>query len=369
MKASVKMKKQILISGLFFCLGFAFLLPKEVKAEETDPKADTQIEYTVTKMPGKIKMLAGETRYVSTSIPYTATFESSNPKIAAVANSGLIEARKKGTVKITETDGTTKKVYVVKVNDTVDLIVFAGQSNMCGSGGNSASAPKPDTGTAYEFDISTNTKACITMREPFGEGTNRINGLNDSGVYSTNGTLVSAFCINYYKQTKRPVVGIAASWGGSSTSEWMNGGLLKETQRRIKFAKRCMAKKKIKIRNIYMVWYQGETDAAQGVDAAQYISRMKKIYSGVKKVGVKKVFMIRIGQHISVPGQTDGIAQTQVNLCKTNKNFILVSKSAYDLGKNPLAFHSDSIHLNQTALNKVGYEAGKAAGKYAKKHK
>ena len=147
------------MAGLLLCLGLVFLLPKEVKAEETDPEADTQIEYTVTKVPGKINMLAGETRYVSTSIPYTATFESSDPKIAAVANSGLVEGtEKKGTVKITQTDGTTKKVYTVKVNDTVDLIIFAGQSNMCGSGGNSGAAPKPDTGTAYEFDISTNTK-------------------------------------------------------------------------------------------------------------------------------------------------------------------------------------------------------------------
>lgn len=103
------------MAGLLLCLGLVFLLPKEVKAEETDPEADTQIEYTVTKVPGKINMLAGETRYVSTSIPYTATFESSDPKIAAVANSGLVEARKKGTVKITQTDGTTKKVYTVKV--------------------------------------------------------------------------------------------------------------------------------------------------------------------------------------------------------------------------------------------------------------
>ena len=113
------------MAGLLLCLGLVFLLPQEVKAEETDPEADTQIEYTVTKVPGKINMLAGETRYVSTSIPYTATFESSDPKIAAVANSGLVEARKKGTVKITQTDGTTKKVYTVKVNDTVDLIIFA----------------------------------------------------------------------------------------------------------------------------------------------------------------------------------------------------------------------------------------------------
>ena len=83
------------MAGLLLCLGLAVMVPQNVKAEETDPEADTQIEYAVTKVPGKINMLAGETRYVSTSIPYTAAFESSDPKIAAVANSGLVEARKR----------------------------------------------------------------------------------------------------------------------------------------------------------------------------------------------------------------------------------------------------------------------------------
>lgn len=369
MRRNGKRKNQIWMAGVLLCLGLVFLLPKEVKAEETDPEADTQIEYTVTKVPGKINMLAGETRYVSTSIPYTATFESSDPKIAAVANSGLVEARKKGTVKITQTDGTTKKVYTVKVNDTVDLIIFAGQSNMCGSGGNSGAAPKPDTGTAYEFDISTNTKKCITMKEPFGEGTNRINGLEDSGTYSTKGSLVSAFCINYYKQTKIPVVGVSASWGGTSTNTWLNRGLVKETQRRVRLAKKYMKKKGIKIRHTYMVWYQGESDAAQGLEGWQYNNRMKKIYTKMKKVGVKKVFMIRIGQNQAAIGQTDEIVKAQKKLCDTNKNFIMVSKSAYQFGLNPGAYHYDAIHINQTGLNKIGYEAGKAAGKYAKKHK
>ena len=65
MKRNGKRKNQIWMAGLLLCLGLVFLLPKEVKAEETDPEADTQIEYTVTKVPGKINMLAGETRSVS----------------------------------------------------------------------------------------------------------------------------------------------------------------------------------------------------------------------------------------------------------------------------------------------------------------
>lgn len=370
-KAVRKRRRQIkqIAAVMLLCLtGLLSGVTQKLYAEETDAEG-TEVSYTVEKVQGKINMLVGEARYVSASIPYTATFESSDPKIAAVANSGLVMGKKKGTVRITQTDGTTKKVYTVKVNDTVDLIIFAGQSNMCGSGGNSGAAPKPDTGTAYEFDISTNTKKCITMKEPFGEGTNRVRGLNDSGSYSTKGTLVSAFCINYYKQTKIPVVGVSASWGGTSTNTWLNRGLVKETQRRVKLAKKYMKKNGIKIRHIYMVWYQGESDAAQGLEGWQYNNRMKKIYTRMKKVGVEKVFMIQIGQHLTQPGETDSIAHAQTVLCKKNKNFIMVSKSPYQFGKNPGTYHYDAIHINQTGLNKIGYEAGKAAGKYVKKHK
>lgn len=91
------------------------------------------------------------------------------------------------------------------------------------------------------------------MKEPFGEGTNRINGLEDSGTYSTKGSLVSAFCINYYKQTKIPVVGVSASWGGTSTNTWLNRGLVKETQRRVRLAKKYM--KRRVLRSAILIWY------------------------------------------------------------------------------------------------------------------
>ena len=118
-----------------------------------------------------------------------------------------------------------------------------------------------------------------------------------------------------------------------------------------------------------MVWYQGESDAAQGLEGWQYNNRMKKIYTKMKKVGVEKVFMIRIGQNQAAIGQTDEIVKAQKKLCNTNKNFIMASKSAYQFGLNPGTYHYDAIHINQTGLNKIGYESGKAAGKYAKKHK
>lgn len=354
--------------GVLCCASLLFVA--QVRAENTTTDSATEqetIEYTVKKVSEKILMIPGESRMVSTVIPGDSTFTSSNPKVVVVSNSGQLIAKKAGTAKVTHITGTLKTIYTVKVNEQVDLILFAGQSNMCGSGGNASQAPTPKFGTAYEFDITTDSNRTILMKEPFGEGTNRANGLNSTGRYSTNGTLVSAFCINYYKQTKVPVVGVSCAWGGSSTNTWLNRGLVTQTQKNLKLAKKQLKKNKVKIRHIYMVWYQGESDAAQGVSADTYISRMKKIYKRMKKIGVEKIFMIRIGHDLGAPDMNYTIMGAQSKLCKTNKNFVLVSKKAANYINSYHSYYSDSIHLNQKALNAVGYEAGKTAGKYVKK--
>ncbi len=364
-----RMKKSTIAVFLICCL--MLLMGVKTYAEDTIGQEMTEqetIEYTVEKVKEKVLMIPGEIRMVSTTIPGDSTFTSSNPKVVVVSNSGQMVAKKAGTAKVTHITGTIKKIYTIKVNAEVDLIVFAGQSNMCGSGGNASQAPMPKYGTAYEFDITTDSHRTILMKEPFGEGTNRVNGLDSiSGNYSTNGTLVSAFCINYYKQTKTPIVGLSCAWGGSSTNTWLSRGLVSTTKKNLKLAKKQLKKKKVKVRHIYMVWYQGESDAAQGISEGTYISRMKKIYKKMKQVGVEKIFVIRIGHDLGAPDMNYTIMKAQENLCSENKNFIMVSKKASSYINSYHSYYADSIHLNQKALNAVGYEAGKKAGKYVKK--
>ncbi len=355
-------------TGILLCLMCCFFLFTGVSVYATETTETEKPDYTVEKVKERILMIPGEIRMVSTVIPGNSTFTSSNPKVVTVTNGGQLVAKKGGKAKITHISGNVKKIYTVKVNEEVDLIVFAGQSNMCGSGGNASQAPEPKYGTAYEFDITTDSHRTILMKEPFGEGTNRVNGLDSKfGNYSTNGTLVSAFAINYYKQTKVPVVGVSCAWGGSSTNTWLNRGLVQITQKNLRLAKKQLKKNKVKVRHIYMVWYQGESDAAQGIAESTYISRMKKIYKKMKKVGVEKIFVIRIGHDLGAPNMNYTIMKAQETLCSENKNFIMVSKKASGYINSYPYYYSDSIHLNQKALNAVGYEAGKKAGKYVKK--
>lgn len=336
--------------------------------EEQGQAPEEEIVYTVKKASEKVLMMPGETRMIKTSISPTATYTSSNTKVVAVSGAGQVQAKKPGTAKITEIDGTVKTIYTVKVHETVDIIVFAGQSNMAGAGGNYKLAPVPAYGTAYEFDVSTNTKKCMLLKEPFGEGVNRVNDLENKNVISTRGTIASAFSINYYKKTKTPVVGLACFWGGSSTNTWLNRGLVKTTQKNIKSAKKYLKKKNVEVRHIYMVWFQGESDAEQGLSASKYISRMNKIYKKVKSVGVEKVFVITIGEDTGHPDRNDTIISAQKKLCRKYNAFIMASQTAPKLYESRSSYYSDTVHFNQYALNKIGYEAGKVAGNYAKKH-
>ena len=76
---------------------------------------------------------------------------------------------------------------------------------------------------------------------------------------------------------------------------------------------------------------------------------------------------VRIGHDLGAPNMNYTIMKAQETLCSENKNFIMVSKKASGYINSYPYYYSDSIHLNQKALNAVGYEAGKKAGKYVKK--
>lgn len=363
-----KITKKIMSICMLICASLLFVMP--VLADEVSGNSTEPIKYTVTKEKEVRHILAGEDNFVASIIPEDAIVTSSNTKIVQVANSGLMHAKKPGKATITMVSDMNKTKYIVNVDviSEVDLIIFAGQSNMCGSGGNKAQAPTPAAGTAYEFDVATGSKKCLSMKEPFGQGTNRQQGFDDDKVYSVSGTLVSAFSIAYYKQTKVPVVGVPAAWGGSSTNTWLNRGLVKETQRRTKMAKAYLKKNNIKIRHIYMVWYQGESDAQQGYAPEKHMSNMKQIYKKMKTVGVEQIMIIQIGRDANNPEAGYPIMQAQAKLCKQDNHFTFVSGKAKSFLDDFWGYYYDSIHINQTGLNIIGKEAGTNAGKYAKKH-
>ena len=333
-----------------------------------------QTVYAKTAGRQTMYLLVGEKKTVSLGNNVNSQkykWSSKNKKIATVNSKGKVTARKKGSTVITAKRG--KKEYKIKVyiRDEVDLIIFAGQSNMSGAGDTSL-IPTLTDGAGYEYKAVTAPNSMKVLKEPFGQKENSQN--LDDGNFKT-GSLVTAFVNSYYEQTKVPVVAVSATRVGSG-SKWWKSSLAAETSKRCKKAVSYLKKRKIKIRHRYLVWFQGESDGLCCVSEETYINNMTDIYSYFKKQNkIERIFLIRIGRYYDPENKEqslrvnpfDTIVKAQTNLGINHSRFVLVSVKAASL--NAWYYYPDGIHLTQYGLNILGYEAGKNAGYYVRTKK
>lgn len=246
-----------------------------------------------------------------------------------------------------------------------DLILFMGQSNMSGAGGDAKEAPELIKGAGYEYRAITQPEELCVLSEPFGENEHKEGYLDDRELLTRGGSLVTAFVNAYYEETKERVVAVSASRGSARISSF-NNYLVEDVIERLENAKRVMTQEKVNIRHIYMVWLQGETDAYLGTSKEEYIGGMQKLLHTLQPYGVEKCFVIQIGN-----GMYDGVAfdtatmqGIQEELCETDENFVLISTRAKTLSEPP--YMEDGIHFTQQGLNLLGDDAGRTMGNYVK---
>ncbi len=246
-----------------------------------------------------------------------------------------------------------------------DLILFMGQSNMSGAGGNAAEAPELIKGAGYEYKAITQPEELCVLQEPFGANEHRSGYLDDRDFLNRGGSLVTAFVNAYYKETKERVVAVSASRGSAQISSF-NRYLVEDVIERLENAKRTMTEQGVHIRHIYMVWFQGETDAYVGTTSDEYVGGMQSLLHTLQPYGVEKCFLIQIG-NVNMGGEvvdTSYIQSVQENLCEADENFVLVSTLAKTISEPP--YMEDGVHFTQQGLNLIGEEAGKNMGKYIK---
>ena len=246
-----------------------------------------------------------------------------------------------------------------------DLILFMGQSNMSGAGGNAKEAPELIKGAGYEYRAITQPKELVVLTEPFGAEEHKEGFLDDRGLIERVGSLVTSFVNAYYKETKERVVAVSASRGSAQISSF-NNYLVEDVIERLEGAKRTMMEQQVNIRHIYMVWFQGETDAYVETPQEQYIGGMQKLLNTLQPYGVEKCFVIQIGNVVMGDEivDTTKMHEIQETLCETDENFVLVSTLPKELSEPP--YMEDQIHFTQQGLNLIGEDAGKAAGNYVK---
>ncbi len=246
-----------------------------------------------------------------------------------------------------------------------DLILFMGQSNMSGAGGDATQAPNLTKGAGYEYRAVTQPEELCILSEPFGEKEHKKGYLDDRGLINRGGSLVTAFVNAYYTKTKERVVAVSASRGSAQISSF-NNYLVEDVIDRLENAKRVMTEHQVHIRHIYMVWFQGETDAYVHTSKDQYIGNMQKLLYTLQPYGVERCFVIQIG-NVQMKGETVDttlIQEAQESLCAEDENFVLVSRLPKEISESP--YMEDGIHFTQEGLNLIGEDAGQGMGDYVK---
>lgn len=339
----------VVLAGIFF-----FVTPVEwMNGFGVVEASRAQLNYT------EKSLLKGESFQLLVQNQQAVKFSSSNRSVATVSKKGIVTGKKRGTAVIQVQLNNARVLSCrVQVNSQVDLIIFAGQSNMTGAGGEVQGEPLLD-GAGYECKIITNPSELRPIVEPFGK--DQDNEIMNDAPYRY-GSLVTAFVNSYYQQTGVPVVGVSATAVGTNSDLW-NRIYAGEVARRANIAKQTLKQKGIKVRHCYLVFFQGEADAMEGFSPEQYTSNVTRFVRKVKvQAGAEKCFLIRIGYMQSSPSLFDEIVEAQTSLCKTNKQFVLVSTKAATLGAK--YYRADGLHLNQVGLDVIGKEAGKYAGRY-----
>ncbi len=198
-------------------------------------------------------LLKGETATFSAGSGYTYT--SSAPSVVRVnQKTGRMKAKSGGKAVITAKSGKKRITRTVTVRDKVDIIVFAGQSNMTGVG-NTALAPKLKNHAGYAYNYVTAKNKFSDLKEPFGRGQDDENLQNYD---YARGSMVTAFVNAYYQKTKTPVIAVPASAVGtgsvsgriSDISPWSPESMRQKSSHR---------KKGLTVRHTYLIWMQGKT--------------------------------------------------------------------------------------------------------------
>jgi len=334
-------------------------------------KVNTNVAVTsVSIKETSMTLKYGESKKISATISptnatdKTLTWSSSNTNLVNVDQNGnvTIKSNQKGSAVITVKSKNGKSdTITINVQKVVDLIVFMGQSNMAGYGGNASEAPVVPKGHGYWFKSFSDPTKLYEITEPFGKGEG--DSKSPLGRSQRNGSLVSAFANAYYENTGIPIVAVFAAQGATSIENWKpTGGFLRDAINRYKTAKVWLEENGYYIRNDFMVWCQGESDGVNYTSKNVYKTKFGAIIDAMKKQGIDKCFVVRVGVQKNNATLYDQIIGAQTELCKERKDTIMASTATAGFAKEGLM--SDIYHYTQKGYNKVGTLAGENAAYY-----
>ena len=256
----------------------------------------------------------------------------------------------------------------------MDVIIFCGQSNMQGQSEMLTSTEA--VANAYEYKFLTN-ELCA-LKNPVGEDitfdmgsgytftkdTDHAEWINThiagSSCYGfTN--LVPSFCREYVSAVKRCVTAVHIAKGSTTINYWLPSGRGYD----ILVRKSIAAIEKVMPERIFFVWLQGESDAIEGKSKEIYKKDLQTLCTALKKdIGIEKFAIIRVGRFTNDERDIE-IMSAQDEICRENKNFLMLTDIASELCENP-EYMNPFVrgHYGAKGLEKLGKSAGSALAKY-----
>lgn len=242
----------------------------------------------------------------------------------------------------------------------VDLIMFMGQYNMSGEGGDASLAPKVSEEAGMEFRPISDPTRLYRIVEPFGSNENNPSGLNEfPGV--KKGSLVSSFVNEYHDLTGLRVIAVSASMSNADMEIWTSEGVMTDVRQRLENSVSYLENNGYKIGHIYGLWLHGEADGFKGSTADSYKNSLEKIMSPLFKTGLEKLFIITPGRTIDYTDIYHAIVESEIELCKKNNHYAIATTV---LSSVSTEYMVDQYHYNQHVLNYVGTEAAKSVAYY-----
>lgn len=249
---------------------------------------------------------------------------------------------------------------------SVDLFLFMGQSNMAGRGVSSSKWPETVSdlteGAGYEFRAISDPTKLYKIEEPFGFYEDKVEGMDDHR--KKTGSMVTSFVNAYYRYANTPIVGIAASVGGTSIAKWQPGTpFLIDVEERLNLAIHYLESNNYIIRHKYMLWCQGESDGDIARSKSDYKQYFETMLGDLINKGIEKCFLVRIGNYNGNEDKSySHIIDVQTEIAQTNNHVVMVSTDFAAMKDRGLM--KDAFHYYQQAYNEVGTKAGINAAYY-----
>ncbi|WP_303218577.1 sialate O-acetylesterase [Enterococcus asini] len=241
------------------------------------------------------------------------------------------------------------------MDQVVELIIFAGQSNMAGRG-TAALAPKITKAQAWEFRAVSDPTKLYPLTEQFGYLENNPACIWEPGMKT--GSMVTSFVETYLNDSEKNVVALSASKGGSSITEWQPGSAYyRDLLERIHKAKSWLTQAGYQVERVTFLWLQGETDGDLKRSADEYQGLATTFFKRLLEKDVDEIFVLEIGNQRDEPDLYLPIRQAQRNLGALERvTFVPTSLASMRESGHMI----DLFHYDQYAYNLLGKEVAQA---------